>query len=373
MSDQLTPVFRQYNRIKELHRDSILFFRMGDFYEMFLEDAKIASEILNIALTSRDSNRKENRIPMCGVPYHAARSYIAKLLRAGKTVAICEQVEDPKASKGLVRREVVRVITPGTVLEPELLDENTNNYLASVCIDKAAIGVAFADVSTGEFLATQREGSDTGKLVVEELLRIGPSECILAASTLDSTLKALLDKHCPGIALRPIEDWVFAPAQAVSLITAHYELHSLTGLGLDNAPLATSAVGAVLHYLKETYRASLHHLRRPTPFVRSEYMVLDSNTQRNLELLCTFQDRSKRGSLLGVLDSTITSLGGRKLRTWITQPLMAVERIAARQEAVAELAGSNSLRLRIRNTLKEVHDIERLLGRISGPGANARD
>jgi len=356
-----------------MHKDSILFFRMGDFYEMFFEDAKVASEILDIALTSRDSSKKENRIPMCGVPYHAARSYIAKLMRAGKTVAVCEQVEDPKQARGIVKREVVRVITPGTVLEPELLEENANNYLASISVADDGIGVAFADVSTGEFLTTQRNGADTNELIIEELLRINPSEFLFPASEMDSTLKAKLDKHCPGIPFRPIEDWTFALAHATSVITSHYGLHSLTGLGLDDTPLATSAAGSIVQYLKDTYRASLQHLRRPTPFARSEYMIIDSNTQRNLELLCTIRDNSKRGSLLGILDSTVTSMGGRKLRRWVTHPLMDVDRINARQEAVDELVGSHRLRLAIRDTLKEVHDIERLLGRISGPGANARD
>jgi len=373
LGDELTPMFKQYNRIKNMHKDSILFFRMGDFYEMFFEDAKVASEILDIALTSRDSSKKENRIPMCGVPYHAARSYIAKLMRAGKTVAVCEQVEDPKQARGIVKREVVRVITPGTVLEPELLEENANNYLASISVADDGIGVAFADVSTGEFLTTQRNGADTNELIIEELLRINPSEFLFPASEMDSTLKAKLDKHCPGIPFRPIEDWTFALAHATSVITSHYGLHSLTGLGLDDTPLATSAAGSIVQYLKDTYRASLQHLRRPTPFARSEYMIIDSNTQRNLELLCTIRDNSKRGSLLGILDSTVTSMGGRKLRRWVTHPLMDVDRINARQEAVDELVGSHRLRLAIRDTLKEVHDIERLLGRISGPGANARD
>jgi DNA mismatch repair protein MutS len=346
---------------------------MGDFYEMFFEDAKAASEILDIALTSRNSTRKEDRVPMCGVPYHAARSYIAKLLRAGKTVAICEQVEDPKLAKGIVKREVVRVITSGTLLEPELLDEDQNNYLAATAMSEKGIGIAFADVSTGEFMATQREGADTRRLVIEELLRIGPSEFLFPISAMDSSLKAALDKNCAEIALTPLEDWIFSVEQADSLITSHYGIRSLSGLGLDNMPLAASAVGAIIHYLKETYRASLQHLKRPAPFVRSEYMTLDANTQRNLELLCTLRDKSKRGSLLGVLDSTVTSMGGRKLRTWITQPSMNVERIAARQNAVAELVQSNRLRMKIRNALKEVHDIERLLGRISGPGGNARD
>jgi DNA mismatch repair protein MutS len=373
VSEKLTPMFKQYNRIKEMHRDSILFFRMGDFYEMFFEDAKIASKILDIALTSRDSNRKENRVPMCGVPYHAARSYIAKLMRAGKTVAVCEQVEDPKQARGLVKREVVRVITPGTVLEPELLDENANNYLAAICIDRDGIGVAFADVSTGEFMTTERKGANVNALVVEELLGIAPSEFLFPASSMDSTLKALLDKNCPWIPLRSVEDWVFSPAQAIPLITSHYELHSLKGLGIDDMPLAISSVGAIIHYLKETYRASLQHLKRPTAFVRSEHMILDANTTRNLELLYTLRDKSKRGSLLGILDSTITSMGGRRLRTWITHPLMNIERLRTRQEAVAELVESNSLRLEIRKILKDVHDIERLLGRISGPAANGRD
>jgi DNA mismatch repair protein MutS len=366
-------MFKQYLRIKEMHRDSILFFRMGDFYEMFFDDAKIASEILSIALTSRDSSKKENKIPMCGIPYHAARNYIAKLLRAGKTVAVCEQVEDPKKARGLVKREVVRVITSGTILEPELLDENSNNYLAAISVDDGAIGVAFADVSTGEFFATQRAGENINEMVVEELLNVAPSEFLFPASLMDSTLKAMLDRQCPGLPFKAVEDWVFSLPQAGSLITSHYGLHSLTGLGLEDMPLAAAAAGAIIHYLQETYRASLQHLKRPVPFTRSEFMILDSNTQRNLELLCTLRDKSKRGSLLGVLDATLTSMGGRMLRTWIAQPLMNVERINLRQEAVAELVESNSLRLSVRDILREVHDIERLLGRISGPSANARD
>ncbi len=265
------------------------------------------------------------------------------------------------------------MITPGTVLEPELLDENTNNYLAAICVDRDGIGVAFADVSTGEFMTTERRGTAVNDLIVEELLRIAPSEFLIPASVMDSTLKTVLDKNTPGIPFKPIEDWIFSPAHAISLITSHYELHSLKGLGLDDMPLATSAVGAVIHYLKETYRASLQHLRRPAPFVRSDYMVLDANTTRNLELLHTLRDKSKRGSLLGILDATITSMGGRRLRTWLIQPLMNIERICTRQEAVAELVDSNSTRLELRKILKNVHDIERLLGRISGPSANGRD
>lgn len=373
MGDDLTPMFKQYMRIKGGHRNSILFFRMGDFYEMFFEDARVASEILDIALTSRDSAKKENKVPMCGIPYHAARGYIAKLLRAGRTVAVCEQVEDPRQAQGIVKREVVRVITPGTLLEPELLDENTNNYLAAISVGDGGIGVAFADVSTGEFMTTQRAGADTNGLVIEELLNIAPSEFIFPASQMDSTLKAALDRQCPGIPFRPIDDWVFSHTQASSLITSHYGLHSLTGLGLDDTPLAASAAGAIIHYLMETYRASLQHLKRPAPFVRSEFMIVDSSTVRNLELLCTLRDKSKHGSLLGVLDSTVTSMGGRRLRSWLSHPLMSLERLNLRQEAVAEFVDSNSLRLRMRDVLKTIHDIERLLGRISGPTANARD
>ncbi|GAB4330107.1 MAG: DNA mismatch repair protein MutS [Candidatus Abyssubacteria bacterium] len=374
MSDEVTPMLRQYSRIKEMHRDSILFFRMGDFYEMFFEDAKVASEILDIALTSRDSARKENRTPMCGVPYHAARSYIAKLLRAGKRVAICEQMEDPKQARaGIVKREVIRVITPGTILEPEMLEDGANNYLAAACITEEGIGVAFADISTGEFRASQREGLNVFDLLIEELLRIGPSEVLFPASRIDPALKARLDKDCPDTAVKPTEDWIFSQSQAVSLITSHYGLHSLSGLGLDGMPLATSAIGAVLHYLKETYRASLQHLRPPALIARSDYMIMDSNTRRNLELLCTLRDKSKRGSLLGVLDNTITSMGGRKLRSWILQPLMNIDHIMARQEAVAELVESNTMRLKIRSELKDIHDIERLVGRIAGPNANPRD
>ncbi len=356
-----------------MYRDSILFFRMGDFYEMFFEDAKVASAILDIALTSRDSARKEDRVPMCGVPYHAARSYIAKLLRAGKTVAVCDQVEDPKQAKGIVRREVVRVITPGTVLEPELLDENANNFLAAVSHGDTGIGVAFADISTGEFLATQRVGDNIQELLAEEMIRVRPSELLVPKSLMSGGLKAELTRHIPEMALKPVDDWMFSPPQAASLIASHYGVHSLSGLGLDAMTLATGAVGAIIQYLNETYRASLKHLKRPSSFVRSEYMVLDGATQRNLELLSTLRDRSKRGSLLGVLDSTATSMGGRRLRTWITQPLMAIERIRARQDAIEELVESSGLRVGIRNVLQNVHDIARLLGRVSGPTANARD
>ncbi|RJP22226.1 MAG: DNA mismatch repair protein MutS [Candidatus Abyssobacteria bacterium SURF_5] len=373
MNDELTPMLRQYTRIKEMHRDSILFFRMGDFYEMFYDDARVASEILDIALTSRDSTKKENRVPMCGIPYHAAKSYISKLLRANKTVAICEQMEDPKQVKGIVKREVIRVITPGTVLEPELLDENVNNYLAAGAISEEGVGIAFVDVSTGEFLATQRNGSNPAGLLLEELLRIAPSEFLFPSTKVDSAFKAELDRNCRGLSLRALDDWIFALPQATSAIITHYGLHSINGLGLDDMPLAASAVGAVIHYLKDTYRASLAHLKYPSPFTRGDYMIVDANTQRNLELLCTLRDKSKRGSLLGVLDASITSMGGRKLRSWVLRPLMQLEKIISRQDAVGELVDCNSLRLRLRSILSEVHDIERLVGRISGPGAGARD
>jgi DNA mismatch repair protein MutS len=373
VNDELTPMLKQYSRIKQMHRDSILFFRMGDFYEMFFEDAKIASEILDIALTSRDSTKKENRIPMCGIPYHAAKGYVSKLLRANKTVAICEQVEDPKQAKGIVRREVVRVITPGTVLEPELLDENVNNFLAAVSFGDDGIGMAFADISTGEFLTTQRNGADPIDLLLEELLQLAPSECIFPADKIDATLKARLDRHCPELPLRALDDWVFSLPQATSAVISHYGIHSISGLGLDDMPLATSAVGAVIHYLNETYKGALKHLKYPAPFSRGEYMAVDASTQRNLEVLCTIRDKSKRGSLLGVLDNTITSMGGRRLRAWVLHPLMQLEKILSRQEAIAEMVDSNSLRLKSRSILKEIHDIERLIGRIAGPAANARD
>jgi len=368
----LTPMMRQYLRAKESCPDSILFFRMGDFYEMFFEDAEVASKILEIALTSRDGG-KAGRVPMCGVPHHAAQGYIAKLIKAGKTVAICDQVEDPKQAKGLVKREVVRTVTPGTVIEPSLLDEKQSNYLAALNILDESAGIAFLDLSTGEFLATELDGSGTNTSLREEFMKMAPAECLYPASVEGHRLIGELQAALPDTSFRTVEDDLFDARQARRMLLDHYELHSLKGFGLDSLPIAISSAGAALAYLMETQRDDVIHLKPIRVYHPRDYLVVDSATERSLELLATASEGKRSGSLLSVLDVTVTSMGGRLLKAWITHPLVDIAKMKARHESVEELVGAPQTRQAVRSVLSDVFDLERLIGRLSCATANARD
>jgi DNA mismatch repair protein MutS len=368
----LTPMMRQYLRAKESCPDSILFFRMGDFYEMFFEDAEVASKILEIALTSRDGG-KAGRVPMCGVPHHAAQGYIAKLIKAGKTVAICDQVEDPKQAKGLVKREVVRTVTPGTVIEPSLLDEKQSNYLAALNILDESAGIAFLDLSTGEFLATQLDGSGTDTSLREEFVKMAPAECLYPVSVEGNRFIGELQAALPDTSFRTVDDDLFDARQARRMLLDHYELHSLKGFGLENLPITISSAGAALAYLMETQRDDIIHLKPIRVYHPKDYLVVDSATERSLELLATASEGKRSGSLLSVLDSTVTSMGGRLLKTWITHPLVDIAEIKARHESVGELLDAPQTRQTVRSVLSGVFDLERLIGRLSCATANARD
>ena len=365
----LTPMLRQYLAAKAEARDAILFFRMGDFFELFFEDAIEAASLLDLALTSRDGADKKDRIPMAGVPVRAVDGYLARLIKAGRTVCICDQVEDPKEAKGIVRREVVRTVTPGTVMEPELLDDRANNYLAALAFEKGAGGVALLDVTTGDFLAAP---VDSEQVLADELTRTRPAE-VLVPDTLDAALLQRLKSRFTASAfrLRPGHD--FDTAHARRQLERQFDLSTLKGVGLDDAPAALACAGAALAYVQETQRGQAPHLRLPRRYNPSGYVVLDASTQRNLELVESLVDRRRDGTLLAVLDRTQTHMGGRMLRQWLLHPLLDIAEIRARLDAVEESFNDAELRLRLRDALRDIHDLERLLGRITAKTGNARD
>jgi DNA mismatch repair protein MutS len=368
---ELTPMLRQYLAAKAESGDSLLFFRMGDFYELFFEDAIEASELLGLTLTSRDGSNKEARIPMAGVPVRAVDGYLAKAIQAGRTVTICDQVEDPRQAKGVVQRAVTRTVTPGTVLEPDLLDAASNNFLAAVTFSGDSAGLALADVSTGELLAAQLNDAP-GQALAEELMRMGPVEVVYPEGMEQRALEALRARfELMRFTERPRDD--FDAKYARELLLDHFGLNTLKGLELESAPEATACAGAILAYLRATQRDGMPHLRPPRRYNPSSFVVIDGNTQRNLELVESLRDKSRRGTLIATLDRTRTSMGGRKLRHWILHPLLDVEPIRARLEGVDALFGDTGLRLRLAEALKGVADLERLLGRLTSRTGNARD
>ncbi|MEK7798100.1 MAG: DNA mismatch repair protein MutS, partial [Nitrospirota bacterium] len=360
---------RQYRQVKQRYPDAILFFRIGDFYEMFYEDAVVGSRLLDIALTSRDKN-KADQVPLCGIPYHAATGYIAKLLRAGRSVALCDQVEDPQTAKGLVRREVVRVYTPGTLIEPDLLAPGEPNYLAALAPGPSGVGLAWLDLSTAEFRVLEL-GAPWTDALRDELLRIEPKEMLVPDHEAERLRAAL--SFTPAT-ITSVPEPAFHPAASRALLLDHFRVASLAGFGCDDKPLAVSAAGALLQYVKDTQPgASLSHVARMQAYARGSAMILDRATQRNLELVRRSMDGQTDGSLLGVLDRTATPLGARLLREWILHPLTELPAIAARQDAVADLHGDLNRRSRLRTALRGVSDLERLMSRVVLGAANARD
>ncbi len=367
--EDLTPALRQYLQIKEQYPDCILFFRMGDFYEMFFDDALTASPILEIALTTRDRN-KENPVPMCGVPYHAADVYISKLLKKGYKVAVCEQMEDPSQTKGLIRREVVRVLTPGLVSDAAQLSEKEPHYIAAFVNLGGVWGAAFLDFSTGLFKTT--ELADAAELA-DEICAADPKEVVLpenAGGDMDNEqVRAAL-----GDALvNRVDPRIFEPKVARRAISEILGLGHMDGLGLEDHEAAVAAVGALLRYVSDYQKGEISHLSFPRLYVPSQYMVLDEVTKRNLELLKTIYGGGRRGSLLSLLDRTVTSMGGRLIREWINYPLTDAREIRARHDSVAELYEKYELCEPLRETLGAVVDLERLVGRISVKSAGARD
>jgi DNA mismatch repair protein MutS len=368
---ELTPMMQQYLQVKEQYKDCIVFFRLGDFYEMFFEDAELASRILEITLTGRDCGL-EQRAPMCGVPHHSAHSYIAKLIQKGYRVAICEQVEDPSQAKGVVKREVTRVVTPGTVIDQMMLDEKSNNYILSVYYENGGYGMAYADISTGEFVTLSIEEDDV-RVAAEEVLRINPKEIMVNSKCIMSTYLPKIIGDKLGIEAMEYNDWAFSRRNAEKKIKNHFKVAGLEGLGLSERPLCVRASGALLQYIADTQRMDLKHISKLDIYYREEHMVLDSWTRRNLEISETLRTKEKKGTLLWVLDNTQTAMGGRMLKKWLEQPLVDCEIIQRRLDAVEELSSSIRLMDRVRESSALVYDMERLLGRIVYGSANARD
>ncbi|MDH4212656.1 MAG: DNA mismatch repair protein MutS [Candidatus Thorarchaeota archaeon] len=364
-----TPMQRQYLQLKRQYPDCILMFRLGDFYEMFNEDAKVASKALDIVLTARGEG--VNRWPLCGVPYHAVDGYVAKLLQQGFTVAVAEQVEDPSQAKGLVKRDVVRVITPGTVLESSMLEDSSNNYLTAMIEEGGITGVASVDVSTGEFLAAQIEGSLDSEAVMNEIGRLGPSEILLPDGLAKSSICKVLQETGIHITLRNALD--FSASNAEDLLKEQYGVSIIDGFGIADKQIALGAVGAVLVYLQDVHRTSKISLSGLRTYTVETHMVVDSQTQRNLELIKNARDGTPRGTLLSILSKTVTPMGKRKLKQWILQPLRDVAAIEMRLDAVEELARNALIRQGIASSLRDVGDLERATSRIVFGTSSARD
>lgn len=369
----VTPLRQQYLDIKRQHPDCILLFRLGDFYETFDADAEIAARELDLVLTSRPVSKNE-RIPMAGVPHHAVDTYIARLIEKGYHVAVCEQITEPNG-RGLVEREVIRVVTPGTVVEPELLTENQPSYLMAILpVGDAGTGrweragIAYTDITTGEFAVTQVEGENAPILVVEELARLAPREVLMPFAWAERGVSLPAGTH-----LTPIQDWRFERDHAYSSLTHHFHTRTLDGFGIGEYPAGIGAAGAILAYLQETQRSSLAHITAMRPYSTASFMVLDPFTRRNLELTETLRNRSPKGSLLGVLDRTVTAMGARLLRSWLTQPLLDLRRLNARLDAVDALVNDEILRAEIREALRGVSDLERLVNRLLMGKAGPRD
>jgi DNA mismatch repair protein MutS len=364
----LTPMMRQYARAKAEHPDALVLFRLGDFYELFQDDAQVGARVLELVLTAREVG-KGNRMPMCGVPVHAVETYIARLLQAGYKVAVCEQMEDPRLVRGLVRREVIRVLTPGTVVEEGMLEEGSNNFLVAICAEADAYGLAALDVSTGEFFATTLASDTALEALQTELARLHPAECLIPQHW---------QRHEPWTALQAslllrstaCDETAFDLAQATTLLAQ--QLGAETWQAEAHTPLALRCAGAILHYLQVTHKATLPHLTSLRAYRMSQYLVLDAITRRNLELVRTIRHGERQGSVLNVLDETVTAMGARLVRRWLEQPLLQLGAITARQQAVAELVADAARRQDLRAALKGMYDIERLLGRIGCGTANAR-
>ena len=369
MANELTPMMKQYMQTKEEYKDCILFYRLGDFYEMFFDDALTASKELEITLTGKNCGLEE-RAPMCGIPYHAVDGYLNRLVSKGYKVAICEQVEDPKTAKGIVKREVIRVVTPGTNLDTQGLDETKNNYIMCIVYMADRYGLSIADVTTGEYLVTEL---DSQTKLLDELYKFMPSEIVCNEAFYMSGMDLDDLKNRLHMAIYSLEAWYFDDALCRETLQEHFKVASLEGIGLSDCECGMIASGALLKYLEETQKNSLSHMSRLTRYATGNYMVLDSATRRNLELVETLREKQKRGSLLWVLDKTKTAMGARTLRKYVEQPLIDKESIVKRLDAVAELKDNAICREEIREYLNPVYDLERLVGKITYQSANPRD
>lgn len=366
---KLSPMMAEYVKTKQQYKDCILFYRLGDFYEMFFEDALTVTKELEITLTGKDCGLEE-RAPMCGVPFHAAETYINRLIEKGYKVAICEQVEDPKKAKGLVKREVIRVVTPGTTLDAASLDESKNNYLMSIVSMEDHFGCAIADISTGDCFLTE---VDKPQKLLDEINKFVPAEIICNDAFFMSGVDTDDLKNRLGICVFPLDAWYFDDSLCKRTLKEHFHVNTLEGLGIQDYDCGVIASGALFLYLQETQKSALSHMAGIRPYAAEKYMLIDSSSRRNLELVETLREKNKRGSLLWVLDKTKTAMGARTLRSYVEQPLIDAQEINRRLEALEELNKSPMLRDEIREYLNPIYDLERLISRISYQSANPRD
>lgn len=366
---EYSPMMQHYLKTKEEYKDCILFYRLGDFYEMFFDDALVVSKELELTLTGKDCGQAE-RAPMCGIPFHAAETYLNRLVANGHKVAICEQVEDPKQAKGIVKREVIRIVTPGTNLNTQALDETKNNYLMSIVYLGEKIGVSIADFSTGDYFVTELS---SGSELIDEINKFVPSEIItneyFSMSGIDLT--AVNDKL--GITMSTLDSWYFDEDTCIKKLLTHFKVGVLDGLGLKDYTAGTIAAGALLLYLYEMQKGSVDHITSIVPYTTGKYMLIDSSSRRNLELVETMREKQKKGSLLWVLDKTKTAMGARALRSMIEQPLINKEDILKRQAGIEECNNRAIDREEIREYLNPVYDLERIMTKISCKSANPRD
>ena len=366
---EFSPMMQHYLKTKEENKDCILFYRLGDFYEMFFDDAKLVSKELEITLTGKDCGQEE-RAPMCGIPFHAAESYITRLVNNGHKVAICEQVEDPKKAKGIVKREVIKIVTPGTNLNTQALDESKNNYLMSIVYLGDKIGVSIADFSTGDYFVTELLA---GSELIDEINKFVPAEIItneyFEMSGID--ISQTVDKL--GVSVSTLDGWYFDSDTCENKLLTHFKLTTLDGLGLKDYSVGVTAAGSLLSYLYETQKSTMPHITSIIPYTTGKYMLIDSSSRRNLELVETLREKQKKGSLLWVLDKTKTAMGARALRSIIEQPLISREEITERQDVIEELNSNAIDREEIREYLNPIYDLERIMTKISCKSANPRD
>jgi DNA mismatch repair protein MutS len=364
-----TPMIKQYLSIKEKYSDAILFYRMGDFYEMFFEDAELASGLLEITLTSRNK-KDESPIPMCGVPYKSAQTYLARLIDQGYKVAICDQIEDPSQAKGLVKRDVVRVVTPGMIVDNALLDEKTDNYILAVVYDNGAAGLSCLDISTGEFRVT--ESQDMGA-VVDEVLRISPREVLFPESSKNNAIVLPIINALSEKSITFLQDSAFEHSRARERLIDQFNTLSLEGFGCEHLKTGVRAAGALVFYVRETQRQKVEHFTGIATYSLENYLLVDELSCRNLELIRNIRTGSVHGTLLGIMDKTVTAMGGRRIKRWIRYPLLDISKIRSRQDAIEEAKENIQIRKDIREHLKSVYDLERLGSKIAMRQSNARD
>jgi DNA mismatch repair protein MutS len=367
--EKVSPMMQHYLQTKAEYKDCILFYRLGDFYELFFDDAKVASKELELTLTGKACGLEE-RAPMCGVPFHAVDSYLTKLVSRGYKVAICEQTEDPKLAKGIVKRDVTRIVTPGTNLNMQSLEETKNNYIMSVLYSPDSIGISIADVTTGDYYLTE---VDSLRACNDEIVKYMPSEIICNEAFTFSGIDINDLKNRLQIFVNPLDSRYYDEDSCKRLLLRHFKVSSLIGLGIDDFPNGIVAAGSLLQYLTDMQKSDISNITHIYPYLTSKYMLLDGFTRRNLELVETLRDKQKRGTLLWVLDKTKTAMGARMLRSFIEQPLIDIEEMKARQDAVDALCGNAVSRDEIREYLSPVYDLERIMSRISYKTANPRD